>query len=309
MRNLEQEREGEGEHMGAENNGLTLEGLAQRLETLERENTELRSKVAALEGSGPRRDELAEKRGSDIGRDKEAVSESDARVSRRALLTKAGAAAVAAVAAGTLLSPREANAHHWSPGISVNFLDTHEVTIVPLGDNHALTAHSNSGIVPTLYAFNANARGTGVQGKAWTGVLGSSEQSGGTGHPEGVGVRGIAKDGTGVWGSSSKTGYSGVYGQHTGTAGYGVAGDGTGSGAGVLGRNTNGNGIEGRDSRYGGKFAGSRAQLMLEPKSNAGKPSGAHSKGEIYMDGAGALFVCVKGGNPATWRKVSTTAV
>ena len=68
MRNLEQEREGEGEHMGAENNGLTLEGLAQRLETLERENSALREEVTALRSSGLRRDGLAEKRGSDTHR-------------------------------------------------------------------------------------------------------------------------------------------------------------------------------------------------------------------------------------------------
>ena len=55
--------------MGAEDNGLTLQvqGLAQRLEALteklgglERENTELRSKVDTLEGSGTRRNEPAE---------------------------------------------------------------------------------------------------------------------------------------------------------------------------------------------------------------------------------------------------------
>jgi hypothetical protein len=37
--------------MSVEDNGLTLQSLAQRLETLERENSELRSKVATLEGS------------------------------------------------------------------------------------------------------------------------------------------------------------------------------------------------------------------------------------------------------------------
>jgi hypothetical protein len=37
--------------MGGEENGLTLQGLAQRLEALERENAELRHEVAALRGS------------------------------------------------------------------------------------------------------------------------------------------------------------------------------------------------------------------------------------------------------------------
>jgi hypothetical protein len=121
-------------------------------------------------------------------------------------------------------------------------------------------------------------------------------------------VRGLGK--TGVWGSSAATGYSGLYGQHTGSAGYGVVGDGTGAtGAGVIGRNPNGNGVEARDSVYGGKFAGSRAQLLLVPKSATGRPTtGAHTKGEIYMDSAGALFVCTASGTPGTWRKVTTTA-
>jgi hypothetical protein len=50
--------------MGAEDNGLTLDGLAQRLETLERESAELRDKVATLRGSGTSRDEVVARRGS-----------------------------------------------------------------------------------------------------------------------------------------------------------------------------------------------------------------------------------------------------
>ena len=67
-------------------NALTLEGLAQklnaqtlRLEALERENAELRSKVATLEDS----------RGSDTRRSEEAAEALafDGQVSRRSLLT------------------------------------------------------------------------------------------------------------------------------------------------------------------------------------------------------------------------------
>ena len=284
--------------MGAEDNGLSLEGLAQRLEALERENTELRNEVSALRGSDTHQSEEGK-----------AAPEFEGQVSRRTLLSKAGAAAVAAMAAGTLMYPRQAKADHWDPGISVNFVDTHEVIITKVAPGHALSASSNDGFTATLLGSNSYSRGTAVVGRAWTGVFGNSAQEGGTGYPDGVGVRGIAKDGTGVWGSSSKTGYSGVYGQHTGTAGYGVVGDGTGStGAGVFGRNPNGPGVEARDSRYGGKFAGSRAQLLLVPKGTAGKPSGAHTKGELYMDSAAALFVCTASGTPGTWRKVTTTA-
>ena len=113
-----------------------------------------------------------------------------------------------------------------------------------------------------------------------------------------AGVRGLGK--TGVWGSSSATGYSSVYGQHIGL-GFGVVGDGRGnSNAGVLWRNLSG---------YGGQFEGGRAQLKLKPGGSAGKPTGEHIKGEIYMDSAATLFVCTASGTPGKWRKVSTTLV
>jgi hypothetical protein len=39
------------------------------------------------------------------------------------------------------------------------------------------------------------------------------------------------------------------------------------------------------------------------PKGSAGKPtSGAHTKGEVYMDSAGTLFVCTANGTPALGR-------
>src|SRR5215212_9121200 len=89
--------------MDAEDSGLTLQGLARRLEALERENTELRHKVATLQGSGTRRDEVAPLRGFEKSRAGEPALESDGLVSRRWLLSKVGAAAVGTVAAGALL--------------------------------------------------------------------------------------------------------------------------------------------------------------------------------------------------------------
>ena len=73
------------------------------------------------------------------------------------------------------------------------------------------------------------------------------------------------------------------------------------SGAGVVGRNRSG---------YGGQFEGGKAQLFLKPGGTAGKPTtGAHLKGELYMDSAARLFVCVADGTPGTWKRVDTTAV
>src|SRR5829696_6833028 len=100
--------------MGEQSGGLTLEGLAQRLETLteklgglERENETLRTKVAKLSEPGTRSTEVVALRDSDIRRSKDGESKSkfEGVVSRRSLLSKAGAAAVAAMAAGTLLYP------------------------------------------------------------------------------------------------------------------------------------------------------------------------------------------------------------
>ncbi len=116
-----------------------------------------------------------------------------------------------------------------------------------------------------------------------------------------------------MWGKSSATGYEGVYGEHTGSLGYGVVGDGRGNASGVLGRNSSGTGVSGMGS-YGGWFEGSKAQLRLKPAGRVGKPPllSEHIKGEIYMDSNGTLFVCVADSTEdaaAKWRKVSTTAV
>jgi hypothetical protein len=63
-----------------------------------------------------------------------------------------------------------------------------------------------------------------------------------------AGVKGEGS--TGVWGLSNKTGFSGVYGEQTGTSGIGTVGIGKG---GVLGRNNTGVGVlgEGRNGVHG----------------------------------------------------------
>lgn len=223
--------------MDGEGNGLNLQGLAQRLETLterlgglERENAGLRHKVAALRGSGSGR--AVEKYAPEVG----------GRVSRRSLLSKAGAAAVAAVAAGTLLNPREAKANHYADSIFVDFVDAHRDagTAVYGATDSRGNGVRGSGVLPDYAGvYGLNWDGIGVEGFGHTGVKGH-------GVGDGTGVRGTGD--TGVWGSSLRTGYSGVYGQHTGQ-GYGVVGDGAGSnGAGVLGRNPTGHGVRGEGS-------------------------------------------------------------
>lgn len=122
-------------------------------------------------------------------------------------------------------------------------------------------------------------------------------------------------------GESAETGYCGVVGKHTGTAGFGVFGEGRGTGgAGVSGQNpaTGGYGVQGEGftgvrgkgaGGYGGLFEGGKAQMRIVPKSTVGRPTnGNHAKGEVYMDSAAALWVCTVGGTPGTWRKITTTA-
>lgn len=126
--------------------------------------------------------------------------------------------------------------------------------------------------------------GVGIYGKGLYGIQG--ESNGGTGQ----GVHGVnSTAGDGVLGDSQ--GGAAVRGRSFGPTGVGLHGEHFGGG-------------------YGGQFKGGRAQLKIVPSGSTGRPKGGtHSKGELYMDSNAALFVCVKGGNPGKWRRISTTAV
>jgi hypothetical protein len=81
----------------------------------------------------------------------------------------------------------------------------------------------------------------------------------------------------------------------------GVHGKASAGGTGVFGEGAGG---------YAGAFSGGKAQLRIVPKAGVGRPtSGSFGKGDVYMDSAANLFVCVAGGTPGTWRQVSTVAV
>jgi hypothetical protein len=276
-----------------EQNGLTLEELAQRLEALERENAELQSKVATLEKSGTRRDELAENRGSDTPREGEPATEEFAgRVSRRSLLSKAGAAAVAAAAAGTLLNPREAKADHYDPAIRVD----------------KVNVHCDSGVG----VYSESTRSTGVWGiSPLTGVVGYASRGGAQGGQDSVGVLGTGVKALeiGVEGRGGRIGVKGT-GHYIGL--YGSDGDigvlASGKNNGVLARGGH-IGVSGYGPKYGGVFNADKggAQLLLQPGESRDRPTiGDHVRGELYMDATGTLFVCTDGGNPGVWRVVQT---
>ena len=247
-------------------NGLTLEGLAHRLETLERENAELRQKVATLEGA-------------DEGHHEPSASEPEGRVSRKWLLSRAGVATLGVVAAGAL-SQRDVR-----PAQAENVVNDYWKFVANVTQRGAVEGN------------NAHNRGFGMHGHSpWVGVRGTSNN---------WGVAGTCTPAPGIDPSIGV----GVQGEHQGS-GPGVLGS-SSNGPGVqgFGQGANATGVDGRGNGYGGHFRGGKAQLQLLPKSGTGRPSGAHSKGEIYMDSNAALFVCVRSGTPGKWRKVSTTAV
>lgn len=146
----------------------------------------------------------------------------------------------------------------------------------------------------------------------------------------GAGVHGVSTKGTAVLGESSGgADTAGVLGRH-GDTGVGVLGQGNpgvvgrcrtrqasqptrelpkaNALAGVEGESIDGPGVFGA-GHVGGKFSGTSAQLALVPGSGTGKPTaGHHVVGEIFMDSAGSLFICVGTSTPGTWVKVTVTA-
>jgi hypothetical protein len=160
-----------------------------------------------------------------------------------------------------------------------------------------------------------------VPGNNFGGILGR-------GVGTGAGVHGLSTNGAGVLGEASGEKGAGVEGSH-GDTGVGVLGKGNpgvagicrtpapsertrvlplpGHLAGVKGESINGPGVYG-DGHFGGQFKGTAAQLSLVPGPSAGHPtSGVHVIGEIYMDSAASLFVCIAGGPPGTWVKIATS--
>ena len=96
--------------------------------------------------------------------------------------------------------------------------------------------------------------------------------------------------GHGMLGSTSDATSAGIGGQDTSTGG----------GTGVQAQSTNGLGLVAQ---------GGLSPLLLTPSTSAGPPtSGAHSRGEVYVDAAGFAFVCSLAGSPGTWQRITPAA-
>jgi hypothetical protein len=59
------------------------------------------------------------------------------------------------------------------------------------------------------------------------------------------------------------------------------------------------------DGAVGGVFTGTDAAISLTPAGTPGSPSGHAVKGDLMVDSAGVLHLCVASGTPGTWIPVS----
>jgi hypothetical protein len=209
----------------------------------------------------------------------------------------------------------------------------HATGVYGLGDNAGVTGHSSGVGVEGASLGGA----TGVLGisfhdgsqtthGAGSGVVGNSGS--------GSGVAGFSHSGVGVYGQSdagiglSGRAPTGVQGEGLGGKGIGVLGN-TGSGMALKGsaitghavfasnrsprhpsvfasNGGSGNALEGTSNQgYGAELHGGRAPLRLVPGKVSGHPrSGSHQQGELVMDSAGRIYVCVRSGSPGVWREL-----
>lgn len=189
--------------------------------------------------------------------------------SRRSLL-RGAAAATAAAAVATVAVGGVQQAHAAPEATGDTF------TLGQGNDANATTTLTNtSGSLPNplLLVSNGNGGngGTAIEGDGdYIGVMGSAKGSG-----AGYGVYGLSDSGPGVFGASS-------------------------SGAAVWGHSASG---------VGGLFMGSQAAISLGPGTTVGVPiAGQHGMGDIYLDAAATVWLCVGAGVPGTWVRLPGVA-
>jgi hypothetical protein len=58
-------------------------------------------------------------------------------------------------------------------------------------------------------------------------------------------------------------------------------------------------------TRLGGDFSGATAPIRMQWGTTNGAPTtGAHKRGELFVDAQGQLFLCVADGTPGSWKHV-----
>ena len=163
---------------------------------------------------------------------------------------------------------------------------------------------NNDGIGPGV--AGRSSKGEGVVGQGTTngmhGIAPGSENEHST-IPSGVWGENTG-DGIGVKGSAN--GGIGVLGVSNSDTGVGISGINHAGGSGVNGESVDGAGVVGGSLRgYGGDFSGGLAPIRLKPGPTSGRPTdNNHSVGELYLDNAGNLFLCITAGTPGSWAQI-----
>ncbi len=156
-----------------------------------------------------------------------------------------------------------------------------------------------------LEAKSADRAGVKAQGA----LFGVAAVAGGVGVAAVGGRRGVeASSPKGIAVDATSTDNSAV--RANSTKGFGVLAFSQESHA-MVGTATLGSAFVGNSAqKYGAELGGGKAPVLLVPASAAGRPqaaSGAHAKGELYVDANGDLFLCTASGTPGTWVKVAVT--
>jgi hypothetical protein len=165
------------------------------------------------------------------------------------------------------------------------------------GAGYGIESNSQSGVaVAGISTDNTGVAGAGPTGVAGIGTPADGIAYGVTGSITSTGTpaNGDAANGAGVFGAVRKG-----FGPTPVATSAAVAGLNEGLGFGALIVSAKGIGIQAQ---------GLVAPLQLVPAAGTGAPlpaSGAHTKGEIYLDSLGTLLVCVTDGTPGTWTKVA----
>ena len=170
---------------------------------------------------------------------------------------------------------------------------------VSANDGHAVIAVSGSTISAAFLADSAT-QGYGLLSQTNGDKAGVLAQVLGNGPGVEVEIGSSFNPSTGIRTSTNGTGVAAaVFQNNAGSSAHGITASVAGTGAGLSAVSIKGVGV---------RAQGSKAALLLVPRAAAGRPTtGAHNRGELVVDNAGAMFLCTAAGTPGTWVRVSVT--
>lgn len=247
------------------------------------------------------------------------------RTSRRGALRTMTRITATAVGAAALVEVRPSTTEADARSLSSNDFTSPAITVTATNGATGITvtddtgtaiSATNTGTAPVIRVLSSTGNGIYSQSIASVGVVGTSSTSVGVAGTSGSGdaVRGDSTNGNGVVAISqngigviANGGTVGVDAASAKVTGTGVGATGGVRGIGVNGFSQAGIGVRGDSpAGIGGAFGGGRAALRLYPSPAIGHPSaGFHDRGEITMDAAASLWICIAPGIPGIWKRAA----